>query len=116
MDLVSLYVDQPDPPRQADFSRERLARHPEVKGAKTIAEALTLGTGKLAVDGVVLVGEHGNYPAQREGPDQVPALRIFQADRRSLPLQRPQRPRVQRQASLVELGLGEARCTTRRAR
>src|SRR5205814_731815 len=29
---------------------------------KSIAEALTLGTGKLAVDGVLLVAEHGNYP------------------------------------------------------
>jgi len=93
MDLVSLYVDQPDPPRQADFSRERLARHPEVKGAKTIAEALTLGTGKLAVDGVVLVGEHGNYPRNEKGQTKYPRyeffkqiVEVFRSSGRSVPV------------------------------
>src|ERR1022692_884359 len=55
MDLVALYVDQVG---ANDESRERLKRHPEVKPCSTIAEALTLGGNKLAVDGVVLVGEH----------------------------------------------------------
>src|SRR3982751_2230689 len=76
MDLVSLYVDQVEQ-RQPDFSRERLARHPEVKGAKTIAEALTLGTGKLAVDGVLLVGEHGNYPRNEKGQTKYPRYEFF---------------------------------------
>src|SRR2546427_9132962 len=53
MDLVSLYVDQV---RQGDFSRERAARYQHMKIYPTIAEALTLGGSKLAVDGVVLVG------------------------------------------------------------
>src|SRR5882757_7470488 len=56
MDLVSLYVDQVG---RNDLSRERAARHPAMKIYPTIAEALTLGAGKLAVDGVVVVGEHG---------------------------------------------------------
>src|SRR5713101_2086077 len=59
MDLVALYVDQVG---QNDLSRERAARHPTLKMSASIAEALTLGGSKLAVDGVVLVGEHGNYP------------------------------------------------------
>src|SRR3954463_6226577 len=46
MDLVSLYVDQIG---NTDLSRERLARHPEVKPFKAIAETLTLGGNKLAV-------------------------------------------------------------------
>src|SRR5689334_6416033 len=54
MDLVSLYVEQVG---ETDWSRERLSRHKATRGCATIAEALTLGTGKLAVDGVVLVGE-----------------------------------------------------------
>src|SRR5689334_24000626 len=58
MDLVSLYVNQVG---QTDLSRERGARHPSLKMCSSIAEALTLGGSKLAVDGVVLVGEHGNY-------------------------------------------------------
>src|SRR5512133_929184 len=64
MDLVSLYVDQV---RQNDLSKERAGRHPAMKIYPTIAEALTLGGGKLAVDGVVLVGEHGSYPRNEKG-------------------------------------------------
>ena len=30
---------------------------------KNIVEALTLGGDKLAVDGVLIVAEHGDYPA-----------------------------------------------------
>ena len=52
MDLVSLYVDQVGPD---DLSRERAARFPSMKIYPTIAEALTLGGSKLAVDGVLLV-------------------------------------------------------------
>src|SRR3954447_26974344 len=55
MDLVSLYVNQVG---QTDLSRERLARRPAVKPSATIADALTLGGDRLAVDGVLLVGEH----------------------------------------------------------
>src|SRR3954469_19329051 len=69
MDLVSLYVNQVG---QTDLSKERLGRHPSVKSCKTIAEALTLGGDKLAVDGVVLVGEHGNYPRTEKGQVQYP--------------------------------------------
>src|SRR5438477_12381953 len=56
-DIVSLYVDQVHP---ADISR-RLSMAYGFKIWPTIADALTLGTGKLAVDGVILVGEHGDY-------------------------------------------------------
>src|SRR6185503_14453960 len=65
MDLVSLYVDQVRP--NNDLSKERAERHPSMKMCPTIAEALTLGGNKLAVDGVVLVGEHGNYPRNEKG-------------------------------------------------
>ena len=59
MDLVSLYVHQVG---QTDLSRERGKRHPAMKLSPTIADALTLGGDRLAVDGVLLIGEHGNYP------------------------------------------------------
>ena len=52
MDLVSLYVDQVG---DDDLSREREKRFPSMKIYPTIQESLTLGTSKLAVDGVVLV-------------------------------------------------------------
>jgi hypothetical protein len=90
MDLVSLYVNQVG---QTDLSKERLGRHPSVRSCKTIAEALTLGGDKLAVDGVVLVGEHGNYPRTEKGQVQYPRydffkqiVEVFRASNRSVPL------------------------------
>src|SRR5215470_18925628 len=56
--VVSLYMDQIHP---ADIG-QRLASAYGFPVTKSIADALTLGTGKLAVDGVLLVAEHGNYP------------------------------------------------------
>lgn len=75
MDLVSLYVDQVG---GDDLSRERAARHPELKIYPTIAETLTLGTSRLAVDGVVVVGEHGNYPKTEKGQVQYPRFQFFE--------------------------------------
>lgn len=74
MDLVSLYVDQVPPD---DLSRDRAKRFPGMKIYPTIAETLTLGTGKLAVDGVVIVGEHGDYPKTPKGQVQYPRYRFF---------------------------------------
>src|SRR5438128_1900556 len=64
MDLVSLFVDQRG---RDDLSHERLARFPRMKPYPTIAEALTLGGHALAVDGVLLIGEHGRYPRNEMG-------------------------------------------------
>jgi hypothetical protein len=75
MDLVSLFVDQVG---SNDFSRDRAARFPSMKVYPTIAEALTLGSGKLAVDGVVLVGEHGKYPRNEKGQTRYPRYEFFQ--------------------------------------
>ena len=47
MDVVSLYVDQRG---EGDLSQERVDRHPTMKIYPTIAETLTLGSSKLAVD------------------------------------------------------------------
>ena len=44
----------------------------------TIAEALTGGGSRLAVDGVVIVGEHGKYPKTPEGQVQYPRYRFFE--------------------------------------
>lgn len=75
MDLVSLYVDQVG---DNDVSRERLGRHAQVRASKTIEDALTLGTGKLAVDGVLLIGEHGKYPRTPQNQVQYPRYEFFQ--------------------------------------
>jgi hypothetical protein len=54
----SVFVDQAP---ETDLSRD-LAREFDFQATRTVADALTLGTDKLAVDGVLLIGEHGNYP------------------------------------------------------
>jgi hypothetical protein len=83
-------VDQTPP---EDLSRERASRHPSLKIYPTIAEALTCGGSKLAVDGVVIVGEHGDYPRNEKGQTEYPRYRFFQqivevfrASNRSVPV------------------------------
>jgi hypothetical protein len=72
--LVSLYVDQVG---DNDLGVS-LARKHGFLIAKTIHDALTLGTDSLAVSGVLSIGEHGNYPSV-PGTDQVmyPRRRFF---------------------------------------
>lgn len=89
-DLVGMYVDQVG---ADDLSKEREQRFPTMKIYPTIAEALTLGSGKLAVDGVIFVGEHGNYPKTEKGQVQYPRYQFFnqivdvyQKSGRSVPL------------------------------
>ena len=57
VDIASMYIDQfPD----ADIGRSIAAEH-DVPIFPSIVKALTLGGDKLAVDGVLLIGEHGDY-------------------------------------------------------
>ncbi len=74
MDLVSLFVEQVT---DTDLSRERLERFPAMKGYPTIAEALTLGGEELAVDGVLIIGEHGEYPTNEKGQRLYPRYEHF---------------------------------------
>jgi len=73
--LVSLYVDQVG---KGDLSHSRGEQFPSLRIYPTIAEALTLGGSKLAVDGVVVVGEHGAYPRNEKGQTQYPRWEFFQ--------------------------------------
>jgi len=75
MDVVSLYVEQVG---ENDLSRERARRHPEMKIYPTIAEALCQGGSQLAVDGVLLIGEHGSYPKNDRGQMLYPRYEYFQ--------------------------------------
>ena len=75
VDIVSLYVDQK--PR-GDFSREREQRHPGLKVYPTIAKALTCGGDRLAVDGVLIIGEHGRYPRNEKRQTLYPRYEFFQ--------------------------------------
>ena len=57
VEIASMHVDQ-KPPK--DLSRRFAAEH-GVPIFESIPEALTLGGDALAVDGVLLIGEHGEY-------------------------------------------------------
>jgi hypothetical protein len=70
----TLYVDQ----RPAnDLSRD-LARDHGVRVCDSIADALTAGTDRLAVEGVLLIGEHGNYRRNEKGQILYPRYEMME--------------------------------------
>jgi hypothetical protein len=73
--LVSAYVDQFEP--RPDKSRDYAKAHGfPIYGS--IKEALTLGGDKLAVDGILMICEHGNYPESETGSIQHPKRKFFE--------------------------------------
>src|SRR5882724_4091561 len=64
VEVVSIYADQIAP--SADLTEGMLRRF-RLPHYKTISEALTLGGKELAVDAVLSIGEHGNYPTNKLG-------------------------------------------------
>jgi hypothetical protein len=71
--IAGMHVEQV---RDNDLSRELARKHgftlyPDVAGA------LTLGGDKLAVDGVLLIGEHGDYPYNDRGQKLYPRFELF---------------------------------------
>jgi hypothetical protein len=64
MDVVSIVVEQRD---EGDLTVQRAKQHPGMKIHPTVADVLTGGTGKLAVDGVVYICEQGNYARNDKG-------------------------------------------------
>lgn len=73
IELASLFTDQVPP---TDIGRG-LARRRGVPIADRVEDALTLGTGRLAVDGVLLVAEHGRYAKSETGQTIYPKRRLF---------------------------------------
>ena len=89
-----------------DLSRER-AEEFGFTIYPTIAEALRCGGDKLAVDAVLIIGEHGNYPNNEIGQKQYPryeffkqVVDVFEKDGRT-------DAGLQRQAPVVEVGVGQ---------
>ncbi len=89
MKVVSLYVDQKP---EGDQSAER-AQEFGFKVYPTIAEALRCGGDRLAVDAVLIVGEHGNYPQNEKGQILYPryeffkqVVEVFEKDGRAVPV------------------------------
>ncbi|HUF60796.1 MAG TPA: PQQ-dependent sugar dehydrogenase [Verrucomicrobiales bacterium] len=74
LELVSLYTDQAP---ATDTSRALAAEH-AFSLFPTITETLTLGTGELAVDGILLIAEHGDYPYSETGNRIYPKRRFWE--------------------------------------
>ena len=72
--IVSMHTDQM--PVNTDQTRDQAARS-GFKIYPTIREALTLGGNTLAVDGVVFIGEHGDYPINDLGQQLYPRFELF---------------------------------------
>jgi hypothetical protein len=73
LEVVSAYVDQQP---EGDLSKRR-AEEFGFKIYPTVAEALRSGGDKLAVDAVLLIGEHGRYPTNEIGQKQYPRYELF---------------------------------------
>ena len=68
VDIASVYIAQFP---QNDIGKQRLAKY-GYRNSASITDALTLGTGRLAVDGVVIIAEHGDYPNNEMGQKLYP--------------------------------------------
>ena len=72
--LVSLYMDQLP---KGELGRA-LAKTHGFAISRSVAGALTLGGDRLAVDAVLLVAEHGDYPRSPTGQTIYPKRRLFE--------------------------------------
>jgi len=89
VDVASVYIDQFP---ANDLAKGRVARH-KLRLFPTIEEALTLGGSDLAVDGVVIIAEHGTYPRNELGQTLYPryeffkrVVKVFEKSGRSVPV------------------------------
>ncbi len=71
--IVSMFTEHVP---KTDMSRER-ARKYKVPIYRTVQEALCLGGEHLAVDGVLLIGEHGEYPMNDKEQTLYPRFEMF---------------------------------------
>jgi hypothetical protein len=89
LEIAALYVDQ----QPVNDQSEDRAREFGFQVYPSIAEALRCGGDKLAVDGVILIVEHGEYPRNAKGQILYPrfeffkeCVRVFEEDGRAVPI------------------------------
>lgn len=89
VEVVSVYIHQ----LATSGLGQKICRLKNIPIFKTAGEAVTLGGKDLAVDGVVIVGEHGNYPTDMKGHVLFPrwwiyqqVIRVFEQSKRSVPI------------------------------
>ena len=74
VELASIYIDQIHP---NDIGQKLAAEH-NVPIYQSIRQTLTLGGNELAVDGVLLIGEHGDYSHKEKGQQMYPSRYFFE--------------------------------------
>ncbi|MBZ5590894.1 MAG: hypothetical protein LAP39_01560 [Acidobacteriia bacterium] len=89
MKIASLYVDQKP---EGDLSAARALEF-GFRVYPSIAETLRCGGDRLAVDGVMIIGEHGEYPRNEKGQILYPryewfkqCVEVFEKDGRAVPI------------------------------
>lgn len=89
LELASVYIDQFN---DRDIGKKRIERY-GLKQFPSVEEALTLGGSKLAVDGVIIIGEHGKYPKNDLGQTLYPRyewfkkiVKVFEGSGRAVPV------------------------------
>ena len=87
--LASVYIEQFN---ENDIGKERIEKY-GLQSFSSVKDALTLGGKDLAVDGVVIIGEHGNYPKNEKGQTLYPRYKwfkeivsVFEQSGRSVPV------------------------------
>lgn len=89
VEVVSIYIHQHD----TSLLGQKVAKAKGIPVFKTVGEAVTLGGKELAVDGVVIVAEHGDYPTDLKGHWLLPrwwiyqqVVTVFEQSKRSVPI------------------------------
>lgn len=73
-EIASLYIDQI---HERDIGCQ-IAHKYDIPLFESIRGALTLGGDQLAVDAVLLIGEHGDYPVSKLGQEMLPRRHFFE--------------------------------------
>jgi hypothetical protein len=89
VDVASVYIHQ----HATSLLGQKICQAKNIPIYKTVGEAVTLGGTELAVDGVVIVGEHGDYPTDLKGHWLLPrwwiyqqVIKVFEKSGRSVPV------------------------------
>src|SRR5436305_1546796 len=89
VDVGSVYIHQ----FETSLLGQKVCKAKNIPIYKAVGEAVTLGGKDLAVDGVVIVGEHGEYPTDLKGHWLLPrwwmyqqVIRVFEQNKRSVPV------------------------------
>jgi hypothetical protein len=89
VEVVSVYLHQFD----TSVLGQKVCKAKGIPIFRKVGDAITLGGNELAVDGVVIIGEHGDYPINLKGQWLLPrwwmyeqVIKVFEKSKRSVPV------------------------------